>query len=50
MCDMIRREILDDEMSFTKIGWVYHFCAIPGEKSEFIPYWLEKSYKHFYGD
>ena len=50
MCDMIRREILDDELTFTKIGWVYHFCAIPGEKSEFIPYWLEKSYKYFYGD
>ena len=50
MCDMGRREILDDELTFTKIGWIAHFCAIQGEKSEVIPYWLEKTYKHFYGD
>jgi hypothetical protein len=50
MCDMIRREVLDEQMTFSKIGWIYHFCAIPGEKSEFIPYWLEKCYKYFYGE
>ena len=50
MCDMLRREILDNELTFTKIGWVAHFCAIEGEKSKVIPYWLEKTYKHFYGE
>ncbi|BCV08222.1 MAG: hypothetical protein CM15mL4_2910 [uncultured marine virus] len=25
--DMFRKEILHDDMLFTKIGWVYHFNA-----------------------
>ena len=53
MCDMMRREILDSELTYTKIGWVYHFCGIPPsgtmQKDQIVPYWLEKTYKYFYG-
>lgn len=38
-------ELLDDDLLYTKFGWVYHFNAgckpTPG-------YWLEKTYKYFY--
>jgi hypothetical protein len=28
---MNRYEILDEELTFTKIGWIYHFNGIPDE-------------------
>ena len=31
MQDMRRFEILDDELTFTKIGWIYHFNSIPDD-------------------
>lgn len=31
MQDMRRFEILDEELTFTKIGWVYHFNGIPDD-------------------
>lgn len=31
MVDMFRKEILTGDMLFTKVGWVYHFNAIPQE-------------------
>jgi len=31
MQDMNRYEILDDELTFTKIGWIYHFNSIPDD-------------------
>jgi predicted O-methyltransferase YrrM len=51
MCDLSRKEILGDDMLFTKIGWVYHFNAIPNQKEHNITnHYLEKTYKHFHGD
>ena len=32
MCDMNRFEILGEDLLFTKIGWIYHFNAIPDNK------------------
>ena len=31
MQDMNRFEILDDELTFTKLGWIYHFNGIPDD-------------------
>ena len=53
MQDLPRKEILDHEMTFTKLGWVYHFNAIAQEfqdKYGNVDYWMEKTYKHFYND
>ena len=31
MQDMRRFEILDDNLTFTNIGWIYHFNSIPDD-------------------
>ena len=51
MVDMVRKEILDDEMTFTKCGWVYQFNAIPDNKyADKTMYWMKKTYEHFHGE
>tara|TARA_Y100000034_G_scaffold3129_1_gene3805 strand:- start:1591 stop:2361 length:771 start_codon:yes stop_codon:yes gene_type:complete len=51
MSDMNRKEILDDDLTMTKIGWIYHYCAIPdNHNSEKTLYWMKKTYEHFYGE
>jgi len=47
MQDMARWEILDNNFTFTKIGWLYHFCAIEGGPNA-VNYWMEKTYKYLY--
>jgi len=49
MQDMARKEILDEELTFTKIGWVYHFNAIPdNHDASKTLYWMKKTYEHLY--
>ena len=51
MQDMVRKEILHDDMLFTKIGWVYHFCSIPDNWDGSATFhWMKKTYEHFYGE
>ena len=51
MCDMNRKEILGDDLLFTKLGWIYQYNAIPNNKdNQFTNYWMKKTYNHFYGD
>ena len=51
MNDMNRKEILADDMLFTKCGWVYQYNAIPNNTdNKLTNYYMEKTYKHFYGD
>ena len=51
MTDLVRKEILDEGLTFTKIGWVYHYCAIPNNHNqEATLYWMKKTYEHFYGE
>ena len=45
MQDMPRKEILDNELTFTKLGWVYHFNAIPGGP-ETTHHWMKKTYEY----
>ena len=49
MQDMARKEILDDNLTFTKLGWIYHFNAIPNnEGGRYTQYFMEKTYKTLY--
>jgi len=51
MCDLNRKEILTEDMLFTKVGWVYQFNSIPNQVDHNITnHYLEKTYKHFYGE
>ena len=51
MQDLVSKEILDENLTFTKIGWIYHYCAIPNNKdNQLTNYFMEKTYKHFYGE
>jgi len=36
MQDMNRFEILDDELTFTKLGWIYHFNGIPDDLRNYM--------------
>ena len=51
MNDMNRKEILGDDMLFTKCGWIYQYNAIPNNtENKLTNYFMEKTYKHLYGD
>ena len=51
MSDMARKEILDDEMTFTKCGWVYQYNAIPdNHNAQKTADWMKKTYEYFYGE
>ena len=51
MQDMCRKEILDNDLTFTKIGWVYHYNAIPQhiqKQTGGVEYWMKKTYEELY--
>ena len=48
MGNMPAKEILDDELTFTKIGYIYHFNGIP-DKEKSVPFWMKKTYDHLFG-
>ena len=51
MCDMARKEILGDDLLFTKIGWIYQYNAIPNNKdNQLTNHFMKKTYEHFYGE
>ena len=51
MSDMTRKEILGDDLLFTKIGWIYQYNAIPNNKDNQITnHFMKKTYEHFYGE
>jgi hypothetical protein len=55
--DMFRKNLLhipghswwEDELKFLDTGWIYHFNAIPNNSRD-TKYWMERTYKHLYGD
>ena len=50
MCDMFRKELLNDDMTFTKWGWVYQYNSIPNNKEDMLTYyWMKKTYEGLYG-
>ena len=51
MQDLHRKEILNEDMLFTKLGWVYHFNAIPDNYNSYKTlYWLQKTTQYFDND
>lgn len=51
MCDLPRKDILGEDLLFTKVGWIYQFNSIPNQKEHNITnYFMEKTYKHFHGE
>jgi len=51
MVDMNRKEILTNDLLFTKLGYVYQYNAIPNnQNNEATLYWMKKTYEYFYGE
>jgi hypothetical protein len=51
MNDLARKEILHDDLLFTKCGWIYQYNAIPNNKdNQLTNYFMEQTYKHLYGE
>ena len=51
MNDINRKEVLTDDLLFTKCGWIYQYNAIPNNKdNQLTNYFMEKTYKYFYGE
>ena len=49
MVDLNRKEILDENLSFTKCGWIYQYNCIPNNKdNQAVYYWMKKTYEYFY--
>lgn len=55
MQDMVRREILDLNLTFTKYGWVYHFNSIPSNfkidqsnTSSPVQQWMQYTFEKLY--
>ena len=38
---MLKKEILADDMLFTKLGWIYHFNGLP-DKDKSVPFGWKK--------
>ena len=49
MVDLPRKEILTEDMMFTKIPGIYQFNAIPGGDQS-THYWMKKTYEYLYGN
>jgi hypothetical protein len=46
MCDMYRKELLDNNATFIDWGYIYHYNSIPNNKDDKLTYyWMEKTYK-----
>ena len=49
MCDMYRKELLNDDLTFTKWGWIYQYNSIPNNVDDRLTFnWMEKTYNHLW--
>ena len=49
MCDLTRKEVLHDDLLFTKLGWIYQYNGIPNNKEDKLTYhWMKKTYEYLY--
>ena len=47
---MFRKELLTDDLLFTKWGWIYQYNSIPNNKEDKLTYhWMKKTYEGLYG-
>jgi len=50
MCDLNRKELLGDDLLFTKIGWIYQYNGIPNNVEDKLTYyWMKKTYEYLHG-
>ena len=51
MNDMARKELLGDDLLFTKVGWIYQYNAIPNNTdNQWTNHFMKKTWEHFYGE
>ena len=51
MNDMHRKELLGEDLLFTKVGWVYQYNAMPNNKdNQMTNNFMKKTYESFYGE
>lgn len=49
MIDLTRKQILTEDLLFTKLGYIYQFNCMPNNSnSSATYYWMQKTYEHFY--
>jgi hypothetical protein len=49
MVDMVRKEILSEDMLFTTLGYIYQFNCIPNNHNGSATYyWMQKTYNYLY--
>ena len=49
MCDLHRKELLTDDLLFTKWGWIYQYNSIPNNIDDRLTFhWMEKTYDHLW--
>tara|TARA_R110002012_G_scaffold15562_4_gene61694 strand:+ start:9684 stop:10448 length:765 start_codon:yes stop_codon:yes gene_type:complete len=49
MVDMHRKELLRDDLLYTKVGWMYQFNCIPNNENDQATYsWMKRTYKELY--
>ena len=49
MVDLHRKELLQDNLPFTDIGWIYQYNSIPNNKDDQLTYyWMKKTYEKLY--
>jgi len=49
MIDLIRKEILTEDLLFTKLGWIYQYNCIPNNTDNAAAYyWMKKTYEYLY--
>ena len=52
MMEMSKKEIIDTDFLFTKLGWVYHFNSdlpkLTAESEDL--FWMRETYKYLYND
>jgi lipopolysaccharide biosynthesis glycosyltransferase len=49
MVDLHRKELLQEDMPYIELGWIYHFNSIPNNKDDQLTYyWMEKTFNKLY--
>jgi len=49
MVDLNRKELLQEDLPFTQLGWIYQYNSIPNNKDDRLTYyWMEKTYNKLY--
>ena len=51
MVDMFRKELLQEDLPYTDLGYIYQYNSIPNNKEDALTYyWMEKTFNKLYKD